>query len=399
MAPVDVEGMSVVLVAGRTLREQCLARVLEFRGIVVKTVGCEDIGGSLRRQNGFADLVIVDSGEQSCDDPELRTSFAHLRGVLPSVPIVVLSDREDWSAAVEALKLGARAYFPSSLSPDIFIETLRFVQKGGTFIPLEALVSTPAHRSPPQGAESRRTRKAGLTPTERRVLELLKTGQPNKVIARELDIQEATVKVHVRRIMKKLNAVNRTQAAWAAQQTGLFEAPGLREDPKQDTANRVTMVDLQRALRERDALNRKLLRRVERLERQLATATRQTPPAARTVPAAEAPPTAPPPGPPAPNEPQGPKTARTQTKLPAPGEVEVDQAAALEATLVQRGALLLPSGQAEVTPSFTSTLSAAACGAVQPARITASFASSLKTKTAVAVSTGWPGPALASVAM
>jgi DNA-binding NarL/FixJ family response regulator len=58
----------------------------------------------------------------------------------------------------------------------------------------------------------------GLTPSEQRVLELLKKGQPNKVIARELDIEETTVKVHVRRIMRKLNAANRTQAALVAQQ-------------------------------------------------------------------------------------------------------------------------------------------------------------------------------------
>jgi DNA-binding NarL/FixJ family response regulator len=58
----------------------------------------------------------------------------------------------------------------------------------------------------------------GLTPSEQRVLKLLRTGQSNKVIARELNIGESTVKVHVRRIMKKLNAANRTQAALVAQQ-------------------------------------------------------------------------------------------------------------------------------------------------------------------------------------
>ena len=56
-----------------------------------------------------------------------------------------------------------------------------------------------------------------LTPSEQRVLELLRDGKPNKVIARELDIEETTVKVHVRRILKKLNAANRTQAALVAQ--------------------------------------------------------------------------------------------------------------------------------------------------------------------------------------
>jgi DNA-binding NarL/FixJ family response regulator len=232
MAPADAEGMYVVLVASRTLREQCLARCLERGGLGVKIVTQDNIRGSLLRQNGSIDLAIIDTGEQTCRNPGFRASFAYLRDALPSVPIVVVSDREDWSAVVDALNLGARAYFPSSLDPDILIETLRFVQKGGTFIPLEVLVNAPARRKRPQGAEGRRTEKAGLTPTEQRVLDLLKTGQPNKVIARELEIQEATVKVHVRRIMKKLNAANRTQAALAAQQIGFFDGLRHREDPK-----------------------------------------------------------------------------------------------------------------------------------------------------------------------
>ena len=57
-----------------------------------------------------------------------------------------------------------------------------------------------------------------LAPSEQRVLELLRKGQPNKLIAPELNIEETTVKLHVRRIMKKLNAANRTQAALVAQQ-------------------------------------------------------------------------------------------------------------------------------------------------------------------------------------
>ena len=220
MGASGVEGtqITVVVVAGRTLRDQCLARFLELSGLGIRIVALENIRESVLCPNGSADLAIVDTGEHTCRDPDIRTSFACLRDALPSAPIVVVSDREEWSAVMDALNLGARAYFPSSLAPDILIETLRFVQKGGTFIPLDALVNAPVHRKRPQGAEGRRTEMRDLTPSEQRVLELLKKGQSNKVIARELDIEETTVKVHVRRIMKKLNAANRTQAALAAQQ-------------------------------------------------------------------------------------------------------------------------------------------------------------------------------------
>jgi DNA-binding NarL/FixJ family response regulator len=79
------------------------------------------------------------------------------------------------------------------------------------------LIHAPVHRKQSQGTEAKRTEVHGLTLSERRVLELLKKGKPNKVIARELNIEETTVKVHVRRIMRKLHAANRTQAALVAQ--------------------------------------------------------------------------------------------------------------------------------------------------------------------------------------
>jgi DNA-binding NarL/FixJ family response regulator len=190
---------TVALLAGRTLRGQCLARFLELSGLGIRIVAPDRVRDNLLGQNGAVDLAIIDTGEHSCRDPDVRTSFACLQDALPGVPVVVVSDREDRSAVIDALDLGARAYFPSSLDPDNLIETLRFVQKGGTFIPLSALVSATVRRKRQQGAKGRRTEMCGLTPSEQRVLELLKKGQPNKVIARELDIEETTVKVHVRR--------------------------------------------------------------------------------------------------------------------------------------------------------------------------------------------------------
>src|SRR5262245_29064917 len=121
MSAVDVAGsqLTVALVAGRTLRAQCLARFLELSGLGIKIVALENIRDSSPDQIGAVDLAIIDTGEQTCRDPEIRTSFAWLHDALPSVPIVVVSDREEWSAVIATLYLGARAYFPSSLDPDI----------------------------------------------------------------------------------------------------------------------------------------------------------------------------------------------------------------------------------------------------------------------------------------
>jgi DNA-binding NarL/FixJ family response regulator len=210
--------IAVALVGGRRLRELCLARFLEMSGICIKIGEVQRLRESLDSHGKPIDLVIIDTGDQTCSDRSIAGILEHLGEILPGVPVIVVSDREDWSAVFDALCHAVRAYFPSSLDPEILLETLRFVQKGGTFIPLETLMDVPLRRRRSQRAEARRTELRGLTPGEQRVLELLRKGKPNKIIARELAIEETTVKVHVRRILKKLHATNRTQAALVAQQ-------------------------------------------------------------------------------------------------------------------------------------------------------------------------------------
>jgi DNA-binding NarL/FixJ family response regulator len=217
-AVAEATQFTVALVGGRRFREQCLARYLEMSGVRIAIGSVENLRESLLSGSVRIDLVVIDTGDHTCSDRSIAGILAGLRDILPSVPVVVVSDREDWSAVLDALGHAIRAYFPSSLDPEILLETLRFVQRGGTFVPLEMLTKVPARRNRSPGSEARRTEMRGLTPSEQRVLELLREGKPNKVIARELGIEETTVKVHVRRIMKKLNAANRTQAALVAQQ-------------------------------------------------------------------------------------------------------------------------------------------------------------------------------------
>ena len=214
----DEPQITVALVGGRRFREQCLARFLELSGVEIRTYAVENLREDLQWRDACLDLVLIDTGEHTCRDLVIRTIFDALEDVLPSVPVVVVSDREDWPAVRDALDGGVRAYFPSSLDETVLLQTLRLVQKGGTFMPLELLNNLRVPWKRRQRDAARTTEVGGLTPREEGVLELLKTGQSNKVIARELDIEEGTVKVHVRRIMRKLHAANRTQAALVAQE-------------------------------------------------------------------------------------------------------------------------------------------------------------------------------------
>jgi DNA-binding NarL/FixJ family response regulator len=212
--------MTVLLCDERTLRRRCLAQFLELSGLRVRITALEKSGQgeTFAAPDEVVDLAIIDTGEKSCNHPGVRRIFDDLRRVLPSVLIVVVSDREDGSAAVEAMQLGARAYFPSSLDPIILVEALRFIQNGGTFVPPSALMNEREPEKLPPSSKAWVMEMLGVTERELAVLELLQRGQSNKAIARELAIEEGTVKAHVHRILKKLRADNRTQAALLARQ-------------------------------------------------------------------------------------------------------------------------------------------------------------------------------------
>jgi DNA-binding NarL/FixJ family response regulator len=220
MGAAGMEGtdITVGLVGGRRLREQLLARFLELSGLRIETCAIENLADNPVRSDGAINVAIIDTGDYSCRDPVIAKIFAYMGDVLPAIPVVVISDREDWSAVLDALDLGVRAYFPSNLDPDILVETLLFVHRGGSFVPHHLIVGTSVHRGRTQSAERGQIGHRGLTPSEQRVLERLRSGQSNKVIAQKLKIKESTVKAHVRQIMKKLSAANRTQAALLAQQ-------------------------------------------------------------------------------------------------------------------------------------------------------------------------------------
>jgi DNA-binding NarL/FixJ family response regulator len=129
----------------------------------------------------------------------------------------VLSDSDDVGEVNRALTHGVRGYIPTSVECEVAVAALRLIGVGGTFVPAAALCSTSAKPDDrPEGGRQRRSDGLDLTPRELSVIDLLREGKPNKLIARQLDMQENTVKVHVRNILKKLNAANRTHAAFVA---------------------------------------------------------------------------------------------------------------------------------------------------------------------------------------
>jgi DNA-binding NarL/FixJ family response regulator len=162
-------------------------------------------------------LVIVYIRSAGLTNARVQDTLDLLRIRLPDVPAVVLTDNDDIDGVNRALAYGVRGYIPTSVECEIAVAALRFISAGGTFVPADALRS--AATKPDNGPEGERRVRLDewdLTPRELSVIDLLREGKPNKLIAAQLEMQESTVKVHVRNILKKLHAANRTHAASVA---------------------------------------------------------------------------------------------------------------------------------------------------------------------------------------
>lgn len=149
-------------------------------------------------------------------------ALVQARAHFPTVPIVVISAREDRRIMHRALGHGAAAFVPKSASIDLIIAALRAVLSGDTWLPPSAAMDTTAMQASLDQHEAEATaRLAALTPQQFRVLSMLSAGLLNKQIAGELGVSEATIKAHVSAVMQKLGVSNRTQAVLLAQRLSL----------------------------------------------------------------------------------------------------------------------------------------------------------------------------------
>jgi DNA-binding NarL/FixJ family response regulator len=142
------------------------------------------------------------------------SAIARWRREHPALPLVILSATEDPALVRELIALGVSGFVPKSDAAAVMLQAIRLILAGGTYAPLRFL-SAPAgaDKTTADGASAA----SGLTGRQIEVLRLLARGLPNKAIARELGLAEATVKVHLLAIFRVLQARNRTEAVVAAQ--------------------------------------------------------------------------------------------------------------------------------------------------------------------------------------
>ena len=154
----------------------------------------------------------------ACHRGTVARLLSRVNELLPGVPAVVLSDYEDADNIREAFALDVRGYIPTSLASLVAVEAVRLVCAGGTFAPRPR----PSCRrgAAAHGADGTPSIE-GFTQRQAQILDCLRRGMASKLIAYELNMCESTVKVHIRNIMKKLSATNRTQVVYLTR--GLFE--------------------------------------------------------------------------------------------------------------------------------------------------------------------------------
>jgi DNA-binding NarL/FixJ family response regulator len=203
---------TIVVIEKRALVRECLTHSIRAAGHNV--LSFSSVESWLKApDDGLASLVVLCTGSSPNDAGECGELLMQLCQSSRQVPSILLSDAEDPDRIVDALDQGARGYIPTSVSLDVAIEAMRLVRAGGVFVPANSFVAARRSTERPVSRQIGNTR---LTARQAAVVEALRRGKANKVIAYELNMRESTVKVHVRNIMKKFNARNRTEVAFKA---------------------------------------------------------------------------------------------------------------------------------------------------------------------------------------
>src|ERR1700677_1213044 len=206
-AAAEVDGFIAVIEA-RTFLQECIRRsarlALPLPILTYSTVF------ELEQQRSPASPAIVILSLTEAGSEAVMNTLTKLTELFPGTPVILLADKSDPELALAAIRHGARGYIPFTMAFDIAVKWMPFVLAGGTYMPTDCFLAggwsddATAQRSPSAKA---------VTSRELAVVRAIQEGKSNKVIAYHLNMCESTVKAHLRNIMKKLKAKNRTDVA------------------------------------------------------------------------------------------------------------------------------------------------------------------------------------------
>jgi DNA-binding NarL/FixJ family response regulator len=210
---VRAAAISMGVIDEKSFTRECITRslqTLDDRLDIVSFATCEDCLQSTES----CDLILYHAHETVANLDINNQQILAFKKLLQIVPVIILSDVERLDSIIDMFEGGARGFIPTANTTlEQIIEIIGLVKAGGIFVPSSSLS---IRRIKGQDVTARAIIPHQLTPTETAVLDRLKLGKANKIIAHEMGVSESTIKLHIGRIMKKVKATNRTQVVCRA---------------------------------------------------------------------------------------------------------------------------------------------------------------------------------------
>ena len=213
----DVSGLrngSLAIIDARALDRECLAQSIRAHRVGMNVLAFGSIDEWRVRKSDYAPLsaILLNVGGRKISDADVAEEIKKLSAEFVTTPVIVLADTNELPQIMKALEYGARGYIPSSVGIDVCVEAIKLALAGGIFVPASSVLAM--RQLLESGGETRRPVFNMFTDRQTEVVEALRRGKPNKIIAYELNLRESTVKVHIRNIMKKIKATNRTEVVY-----------------------------------------------------------------------------------------------------------------------------------------------------------------------------------------
>lgn len=215
--------MKILIADDHQLLADALAQLVKENESDAEVLQADSLDDALDKldRDGPVEIVLVDYDLPGMDGVQGLTL---LRDRYPQVPCAIFSGSQDARLASSALASGAAGFIPKSMSAPAFFHAIKLMQVGEKFIPAE-LYEHMAARSPgalvDEVSVSQFVARTKLSPRELDVLQALVKGISNRQIGQELGVEEVTIKLHLRRIYRKIGVTNRTQAVKMAMANGV----------------------------------------------------------------------------------------------------------------------------------------------------------------------------------
>jgi DNA-binding NarL/FixJ family response regulator len=193
-------------------------------GDVLEVGSLDEAIDLLARHEGIK-LALFDLSMPGMAGPE---SLSAVKSTYPNTFVGVISGSEDRDNVLKCIAAGLSGYIPKSLSDDMIAKALEMMLAGSVFVPPLMMGSAPPLKPAAASPLAAPVPLSALTPRQRDVLTYIVQGRSNKEIARQLDIAEGTVKIHLAALFAHFGAHNRTELAMRAQALQHGDAPAPR---------------------------------------------------------------------------------------------------------------------------------------------------------------------------